>query len=144
MFTRTIENTSPKRQRVNESQRVHLLALRACMRDKHGAVQLGFLLDRDERFPGAALFTIRGCANLSGSIATVYSQYKNTICSARTSFRAVSGTIASSIQPSSIQPSETVLDRALLRWMGNLNSRRPPSVAAATFAVSWQTPGSDG
>ena len=40
MFTRTIEKSSPKRQRVNESQSAHSLALRACMEDKHGAVQL--------------------------------------------------------------------------------------------------------
>jgi hypothetical protein len=41
MFTRTVENTSPTRQRVNESQSVHSLALRACNGAKHGAVQLG-------------------------------------------------------------------------------------------------------
>jgi hypothetical protein len=40
MFTGTVENTSPKRQRVNESQSVHSLALRACKGAKHGAVQL--------------------------------------------------------------------------------------------------------
>ena len=40
MFTRTVENTSPKRQRVNESQSVHSLALRACEGAKHGTVQL--------------------------------------------------------------------------------------------------------
>ncbi len=41
MFTKTIENTSPKRQRVNESQSVHSLALRACTGAELGAVQLG-------------------------------------------------------------------------------------------------------
>jgi hypothetical protein len=40
MFTKTIENTSPKRQRVNESQSVHSLSLRACKGAEHGAVQL--------------------------------------------------------------------------------------------------------
>ena len=40
MFTKTIENTSPKRQRVNESQNVHSLALRACKGAENGAVQL--------------------------------------------------------------------------------------------------------
>jgi hypothetical protein len=41
MFTKTIENTSPKRQRVNESQSVHSLAIRACKGAEHGTVQLG-------------------------------------------------------------------------------------------------------
>jgi hypothetical protein len=41
MFKKTIENTSPKRQRVNESQSVHSLALRACKGAEHGAVQPG-------------------------------------------------------------------------------------------------------
>jgi hypothetical protein len=41
MFTKTIENTSPKRQRVKESQGVHSLALRACNGAEHDAVQLG-------------------------------------------------------------------------------------------------------
>jgi hypothetical protein len=40
MFTRTVENTSPKRQRVNQSQTVHSLTLRACKAAKHAAVQL--------------------------------------------------------------------------------------------------------
>ena len=40
MLTKTIENTSPKRQRVNESQGAHSLALRACRGAEHGAVQL--------------------------------------------------------------------------------------------------------
>jgi hypothetical protein len=40
MFSKTIENTSPKRQRVNESQSVHSLALRACKGAEHGAVQI--------------------------------------------------------------------------------------------------------
>jgi hypothetical protein len=39
MFTRTAENTSPTRQRVNESQSVHSLARRACKGAKHGDVQ---------------------------------------------------------------------------------------------------------
>jgi hypothetical protein len=42
MIKKTIENTSPKRQRVNESQSVHSLALRACKGAEHGAVQLVF------------------------------------------------------------------------------------------------------
>jgi hypothetical protein len=42
MFTGAVENTSPTRQRVNESQSVRSLALlRACNEAKHGAVQLG-------------------------------------------------------------------------------------------------------
>jgi hypothetical protein len=41
MFKKTIENTSPKRQRVNESQCAHSLALRVCKGAEHGAVQLG-------------------------------------------------------------------------------------------------------
>ena len=41
MFTGTVENKSPTRQRVNESQSVHSLALRACNGAKHGAVQSG-------------------------------------------------------------------------------------------------------
>jgi hypothetical protein len=41
MFARIAENTSSTRQRVNESQSVHSLALlRACKGAKHGAVQL--------------------------------------------------------------------------------------------------------
>jgi hypothetical protein len=39
MFSKSIENTSPKRQRVNESQSVHSLALRACKGVEYGAVQ---------------------------------------------------------------------------------------------------------
>ncbi len=40
MFTKSIENTSPKRQRVNESHSVHSLALRACNGAERRAVQL--------------------------------------------------------------------------------------------------------
>jgi hypothetical protein len=40
MFTGSVENTSPTRQRVNKSQSVHSLALRACNGAKHGAVPL--------------------------------------------------------------------------------------------------------
>jgi hypothetical protein len=40
MFARIAENTSSARQRVNESQSVHSLALRACQGAKNGAVQL--------------------------------------------------------------------------------------------------------
>jgi hypothetical protein len=43
MFKKTIENTSPKRQRVNESQSVHSLAIRAYKGAEQGAVQLGML-----------------------------------------------------------------------------------------------------
>ena len=42
MFKKTIENTSPTRQRVNESQSVDSLALRARKGAEHGAVQLAF------------------------------------------------------------------------------------------------------
>jgi hypothetical protein len=40
MFSKTIENTSPKRQRVNESRSVHSLSLRACRGAEHSDVQL--------------------------------------------------------------------------------------------------------
>jgi hypothetical protein len=45
MFTGTVENTSPTRQRVNESLCAHSLALRACKGAKHGAVQLVWFRD---------------------------------------------------------------------------------------------------
>jgi len=44
MFKKTIENTSPKRQRVNESQSVHSLAFRACKGAEQDDVQRGCLL----------------------------------------------------------------------------------------------------
>ncbi len=52
MFAKTIENTSPKRQRVNESQSAHSLALRACKGAEHGDVQLTRNSEQDIQPPG--------------------------------------------------------------------------------------------